>query len=54
MPSLLGIVLGGVVFSILDSGTYAIWHARRKKTAYELWLKEARKVSVVKSRNLPC
>lgn len=48
MPSLLGIALGGVCFSILVSGALVARHSVRPKTPYEAWLDEIREQNIVR------
>ena len=50
MPSILTLVLAGVLFSILLSLVLVIRNTIRNKTDYEKWLEEAQRQSVVKTR----
>jgi hypothetical protein len=50
MPSILGIALGGVCFSILLSGALVARHSVRPKTPYQAWLAEIKKINIVRDR----
>ena len=47
----IGLVLGALVFSLLDSLLSSIRESRPRKTAYQVWMDEIAKNSVVRPRS---